>query len=71
MWGDVEIPGILYKYIPEGLIGSGAPNSLRATQLLALNDDMECNVTTMKGGEEEDTLDFLSVVQSKLKEHLV
>ena len=70
VWGDVEIPDILYKYIPQGLIGEGAPNSLRATQLLALNDDMECNVTTMKGGEEEDTLDFLSLVQSKLKEHL-
>ena len=47
VWGGVEIPDILYKYIPKELIGAGAPNSLRATQLLALNDDMECNVTTM------------------------
>ena len=70
VWGDVEIPDILYKYIPKELIGVGAPNSLRATQLLALNDDMECNVTTMKGSEEENTLEFLALVQSKLKEHL-
>ena len=70
VWGDIDPPGILYKYIPRELIGNGAPNSLRATQLLALNDDMECNVTTMKGSKEEDTLAFLTVVQSKLDEYL-
>ena len=70
VWGDSDIPKILYKYIPRKLIGKGAPDSLRATQLLALNDDMECNVTTMKGSDQEDTLTFLAVVQSKLEEHL-
>ena len=70
LWGDVDIPDVLYKYIPKELIGKGAPNSLRATQLLALNDDMECNVTTMKGSEQEDTLAFLAEVQSKLEGHL-
>ena len=70
VWGDVDIPSVVYKYIPRGLIGKGAPNSLRATQLLALNDDMECNVTTMFAGEDVDTLGFLAVVQSKLEEHL-
>ena len=70
LWGDIDIPGILYKYIPKERIGKGAPDSLRVTQLLALNDDMECNVTTMKGSEQEDTLAFLAVVQSKLEEHL-
>ena len=70
VWGDVEIPGVLYKYIPKKLIGNGPPNSLRATQLLALNDDMECNVTTMMGYEQEDTLAFLAEVQSKLEGHL-
>ena len=68
--GGVDIPDILYKYIPVELIGKGAPDSLRATQLLALNDDMECNVTTMKGSEQEDTLAFLAMVQSKLDGHL-
>ena len=58
LWGDVDIPDILYKYIPKERIGNGAPDSLRATQLLALNDDMECNVTTMKGSEQGDTLAF-------------
>ena len=70
LWGDVDIPDILYKYIPKKLIGKGAPDSLRATQLLALNDDMECNVTTMKGSEQGDTLAFLAMVQSKLEGHL-
>ena len=70
VWGDVDVPDILYKYIPKERIGKGAPGTLRATQLLALNDDMECNLTTMKGREQEDTLVFLAVVQSKLEEHL-
>ena len=70
LWGDVDIPDILYKYIPKERIGDGAPDSVRTTQLLALNDDMECNVTTMKGREQEDTLAFLAVVQSKLEGHL-
>ena len=70
VWGDVDIPDILYKYIPKERIGKGAPDSLRATQLLALNDDMECNVTTRKSSEQEDTLAFLALVQSKMKEHL-
>ena len=70
LWGDVDIPDILYKYIPKERIGKGAPDSLRATQLLALNDDMECNVTTMKGSDQEDTLAFLAVVQSRLEGHL-
>ncbi len=70
VWGDGDIPGILYKYIPRKLIGKGAPESLRATQLLALNDDMECNITTMKSPEQEDTLDFLATVRTKLEGHL-
>ena len=69
VWGDVDIPNILYKYIPKERIGKGAPNSLRATQLLALNDDMECNVITMKDTNQH-TLDWLKIVRAKLKEHL-
>ena len=70
VWGDADIPEVLYKYIPKERIGKGAPNSLRATQLLALNDDMECNVTTMKASKGEDTLAFLKAVQSELERHL-
>ena len=69
VWGDVDIPDILYKYIARERIGDGAPDSLRATQLLALNDDMEFNVIAMKG-REKDALEFLRLVQSKVKEHL-
>ena len=67
--GRTDVPGVLYKYIPKKNIGRGAPNSLRATQLLALNDDMECNIITMRG-RETDALDFIARVQSRLKECL-
>ena len=67
--GRADIPEVLYKYIPRRLIGRGAPNSLRATQLLALNDDMECNIMTMRG-QESDALEFIALVQSRLKECL-
>ena len=69
VWDDVDIPDILYKYIPRERIGDGAPDTLRATQLLALNDDMECNVIAMKGGQQE-ALQFLRSVQSRVKEQL-
>ena len=67
--GRTDVPDVLYKYIPRDRIGKGAPESLRATQLLALNDDMECNVITMHD-KEMDILDFLALVQSRLKECL-
>ena len=68
--GEPEIPEILYKYIPKDRIGAGAPDSLRATQLRALNDDMECSVATMNTDDQMNTLQFLALVQSKLGEHL-
>ena len=68
--GKPDVPQILYKYIPRHLIGSGAPNSLRATQLRALNDDMECSVRTMNTDTQMDALQFLALVQSKLGEQL-
>ena len=67
--GRADVPGVLYKYIPKKNIGRGSPNSLRATQLLALNDDMECNVITMRG-QETDAIAFIARVQSRLKECL-
>ena len=69
VWGQVEVPGVLYKYVPLELIGNGAPNSLRATQLLALNDNMECNVITMKDVN-ESMLDMLRIMKEKSKNHL-
>ncbi|MYB76091.1 MAG: DUF2971 domain-containing protein [Chloroflexi bacterium] len=67
--GRERIPDILYKYIPKERIGKGAPNSLRATQLLALNDDMECNVSTMRG-KTLDRSHFRALVRSKFKRRL-
>ena len=69
VWGDQDVPDVVYKYIPSKLIGNGAPNSLRATELLALNDDMECNVVAMKGRDDE-ALEFLRLVQTRVRHHL-
>ena len=68
--GKADIPDVLYKYVPKDRIGNGAPNSLRATQILALNDDMECNLETRNDIDLMSTLDFLALAQSKLEEHL-
>ena len=64
--GKVNIPDIVYKYIPRKHIGEGAPNSLRATQLLALNDDMECNIAT-RYDNALDKSHFRALIRSKLK----
>lgn len=49
-----DVPGIIYKYIPLGLLTKGCPNSLRSTQPPALNDVMECNIITLKNSRELD-----------------
>ena len=67
--GDLGIPSVLYKYIPKQHIDTGAPNSLRATQLKALNDDMEANIRVMKELE-QDPIRYLRVVQAQCKKYL-
>ena len=42
----VELPEILYKYVPYERLDDGFPKTLRATQPAALNDVMEGNVST-------------------------
>ena len=64
--GKANIPDVVYKYIPRERIGKGAPDSLRATQILALNDDMECNIATM-GGKALDRSHFRALIRSKVK----
>ncbi len=64
-----DVPEVIYKYMPADLIGKGPPSSLRATQILALNDKMECNFVTMPDPD-MDALDFLMLVQSRVKERL-
>ena len=68
-WGDVDIPKILYKYVPRDHIGNGVPDSLRATQLLALNDNMECNVITMTNVD-QPRLEMLRKARENFKEYL-
>ena len=63
------VPEVIYKYMPADLIGKGPPSSLRATQILALNDKMECNFETMPDPD-MDALDFLMLVQSRIKKRL-
>ena len=67
--GGLDVPEVVYKYLPADLIGEGPPRSLRATQILALNDKMECNFVTMTGNS-TDALEFLPLVQSRVEEHL-
>ena len=67
--GTLDIPDVIYKYIPIGLLDKRAPRALRATQILALNDDMECNISVMNDTDME-ILDYIDLVQSKLHEHL-
>ena len=67
--GTSSLPDVIYKYIPRGRLDQGAPRTLRATQVLALNDDMECNITVMNDTD-MDILEYVNLVQSKLHEHL-
>jgi len=67
--GRLEVPEVVYKYLPAELVGSGPPRSLRATQMLALNDKMECNFITRRDSA-DDVLEFLALVQSRVEEHL-
>ena len=43
----LELPDILYKYVPTEILNRGFPNSLRSTQPAALNDVMEANISTI------------------------
>ena len=46
--GMTDLPPILYKYAPCGLLDRGFPTTLRATQPAILNDIMEGNIRTVK-----------------------
>ena len=67
--GSSDIPDVIYKYIPKKRLSQGAPRTLRATQILALNDDMECNITVMNDTD-MDILDYIDLVQLRLQKHL-
>ena len=60
------VPEVLYKYIPCSHLKKGAPLSLRATQLAALNDVMECNVATMKYPDQNE-IQWTEALRQKLE----
>ena len=52
MQDTLDVPSIIYKYIPCRHLEYGCPLSLRATQPPALNDFSEGNISTYMGGIE-------------------
>ena len=68
--GNSSVPASFAKgSIPKENVAKGAPRSLRATQLFALNASMECNVITMKDAD-QSMLDMLRVMKERSREHL-
>ena len=65
--GMLELPDILYKYVPFKSLDYGLPTTLRATQPSSLNDVMEGNIrTSMQGRMDRD--EWYSIVLGSLKE---
>ena len=65
--GMLELPDILYKYVPFKSLDYGLPTTLRATQPSALNDVMEGNIrTSMQGRMDRDQ--WYAIVFGSLKE---
>ena len=52
----LDVPSILFKYIPLRRLQDGGPRSVRASQLAALNDVMECSVMTLKYPKSDDNI---------------
>ena len=65
--GMLELPDILYKYVPCKSLDYGLPTTLRATQPSSLNDVMEGNIRTSMQ-EKMDRDERYSVVLGALKE---
>ncbi len=56
MQNTLDLPPVLYKYVPLQLTKDDwLPTTLRATQIPALNDVMECNITTRKHEDEDES----------------
>ena len=65
--GMLELPGILYKYVPCKSLDYGWPTTLRATQPSSLNDVMEGNIrTSMQGKMDRD--EWYSIVLGSIRE---
>ena len=65
--GMLELPKILYKYVPCKSLDYGLPTAVRATQPSSLNDIMEGNIrTSMQGRTDRD--EWYARLSEKLKE---
>lgn len=65
--GMLELPDILYKYVPCESLEYGLPTTLRATQPAALNDVMEGNIrTSMQGRMDRDQ--WYAILSERLKD---
>ena len=65
--GMLELPDILYKYVPCESLDYGLPTTLRATQPSSLNDGMEGSIrSSMQGKMDRDQ--YYSIVFESLKE---
>ena len=70
MQNTLDLPPVLYKYVPLKHFEDGwLPTTLRATQLPALNDVMECNITTRKH-EDEDEFEWRTSLMDNLEKNL-
>ncbi len=63
----IDLPDILYKYVPCESLRFGLPTTLRATQPSALNDVMEGNIITVKEGN-IDREDWYALLSRSLRE---
>ena len=64
----LDVPGIIYKYIPCCRLDDGCPLTLRATQPVALNDVMEGNVSTYKADADMDRDRWYEMLGERLRE---
>ena len=66
IWGMLELPNIIYKYVPLESLDLSLPTTLRATQPAALNDVMEGNIaTSMQGKMDRDM--WYAIVSDRVK----
>ena len=64
----LDVPAIVYKYVPCRLLKCGCPLTLRATQPVALNDVMEANLSTFKADAEMDRDRWYEILGERLRE---
>ena len=64
----LDVPGIVYKYVPFRLLEFGCPLTLRATPPVALNDVMEGNLSTFKADADMDRDRWYEFLGERLRE---